>query len=73
MNDVQRELLDAVERRTGRRPSPAEALTALGIDSVELAEFIGVIEKRFCIRVDETVFDVATLEELARYVDERRK
>jgi hypothetical protein len=47
MNDVERRLLALVEQRTKQQPKLDDPLTALGIDSIEMAHFVGVLEKEF--------------------------
>ena len=69
MNDVQRRLLDLVERRSGQRPGLDDPLTALGIDSLEMADFVGSLEKEFRIRADADIMDVETISELAQYIE----
>ena len=69
MNNVERRLLDLVERRSGQRPGLDDPLTALGIDSIEMADFIGVLEEEFRIRVDADIMDVERLAELAHYIE----
>lgn len=72
-NRVQTELLSALTAQTGSSPQPSDELSKLGIDSVEMAGLVSELERRFGIRVDEEVFDVVTVEDLARYVEARRK
>ena len=72
MSDVERRVLDLVEHRFGKRPELTEPLSALGVDSVEMADFVGVLEREFRIDVDADILDVDTLEELVRYVESHR-
>ena len=69
---IEARLVEALGRRTGSTPDPRADLRALGIDSVELAGLVYEIEDAFGIRVDEEVFDVGTLAELARYIGARQ-
>lgn len=71
-DDVERRLLEWLEARRGRPVAADARLDALGIDSVEMAGVLRELEGAFDIRVDETVFDVDTVRDLARYVRERR-
>ena len=44
---------------------------SLGIDSLEMADFIGVLEREFRIQADTEIMDVATLAELVHYIEAR--
>ena len=72
MDDLEAKLVEAVADRTGSAPGLDDDLNRLGLDSVDMANFVREIEDRFHIRVDEEIFDVQTLEELARYIRERQ-
>ncbi len=72
MSSVETRLLEALAAQTGSAPRRCDDLAALGIDSVEMAGFIGELERQFDIRVDEEIFDVVTVEDLIRYVESRR-
>jgi len=54
------------------QPEMDEPLALVGIDSVGMAEMTLELEKRYDIRVDETIFDVDTVADLVSYVRERR-
>ena len=69
MNDVERRLLALVELHTRQQPKLDDPLTALGIDSIEMAHFVGVLEKEFRIRVDADIMDVESLAQMARYIE----
>ena len=71
-SEVETVLLELVSREFGRTAHAGDRLSALGVDSIALAEFLGVIEERFKIEADAEILDVDTLEELVRYVEARR-
>ena len=66
-------LLEKVGAMFGGAPKLADSLTMLGVDSVGMAELTFDIEKQFGIRVDDSVLDVETVQDLATYIRERQK
>jgi acyl carrier protein len=68
---IESALADAIAARTGRRPVATDSVGSLGIDSVDLANLVGDLERRFGFRADETIFDVTTVGELAAYIRAR--
>ena len=69
---IETRLVEALGRRTGSAPGREADLLTLGIDSVEMAGLVYEIEDAFRVKVDEEVFDVQTIAELARYIGERQ-
>ena len=69
MQDVETRLVAMVERRFGRHPQLQAPLSTLGIDSLEMADFVGVLEREFRIRVDAEIMDVESLAELIQYIE----
>ena len=59
-----------MRQRLGRDATPDSRLAELGVDSVEMAGFVRELEDGFGIQVDEEVFDVQTVGELVRYVEQ---
>ena len=49
---------------------PDERIGRLPIDSITMAEILLEIEREFKIRADDGMLDVATVRELASYVEE---
>ena len=73
MDEVETRLLKAINARLGASPALPDELTSLGVDSVKMADFIIAIEERFDIRVDQDIWDVETVAELAAYIRTRRQ
>ncbi len=72
MDEVETRLLEAINARLGASPALPDALTSLGVDSVKMADFIITIEEQFDIRVDQDIWDVNTVGELAAYIRTRQ-
>ena len=72
MREIQDQLADLVQRKTGVRPEPTDSLAELQIDSLAMAELTVEIERAFGIRIGEDVTDVADMAGLARYVAARQ-
>lgn len=60
-----------IQERLGVAVAPADPITSLGVDSLALMDFVAVLEKEFCFRADQDIFDVETVGELADYIGER--
>jgi acyl carrier protein len=65
-------LLEKLGEKFGGRPQLNDSLLLLGVDSVGMAELTLEIEKLFDIRVDDTMLDIETVQELADYIRARR-
>ena len=72
-SSVEAALLALMGRELGRSVHGDDRLSSLGVDSVAMAEFIGTLEKRFQFDADAEILDVDTVDELVRYIDERRR
>ena len=72
MDNIESELLQKLATMFGGQPKLADSLMMVGIDSVGMAELTFDIEKHFGIRVDDTVLDVETVQDLADYIRSRR-
>lgn len=73
MDTIESELLKKITALFGGQPKLADSLMMVGVDSVGMAELTFDIEKHFGIRVDDSVLDVDTVQELADYIRQRRK
>ena len=71
--EIEAGLREIVKRESGREPGLDERLGNLGIDSLDLAHMIDVIERRFRIRVDDEIMEVDTVEELIQYIEARSR
>ena len=71
MGPIEAEILRALEGEIGYRPRSSDSLTALGLDSLRMAELAAELEREFGIRVDEELLDVDTVCELVGYVRSR--
>jgi acyl carrier protein len=69
---IEQELLAFIKQTFNVQPEMDEPLALVGIDSVGMAEMTLELEKRYNIRVDETIFDVDTVADLVSYVRERQ-
>jgi len=73
MDDVETRLLKGIDARLGASPALSDELASLGVDSVKMADFIMTIEEQFDIRVDQDIWDVETVGELAAYIRTRQR
>ncbi len=71
MDQIQNDLSNLIEQKTGVRPQPQDTLDVLMIDSLAMAELTVEIEKHFGIRISEDVLEIQQYHELVGYV--RRK
>lgn len=69
--DIEIRLLGAVRDRLGVEARIDDRLSALGVDSLRLADFVSDLERIFHIQADPEIFDVQTLRDLAQYIRER--
>jgi len=70
--ETQAQIVEYLSKVCGSTPKLTDSLAVIGIDSVAMAELTFEFEKRFGIQIDDGVLDVETVEELARYVQDRR-
>ena len=73
MDEVESALVEDIRRRYGRVVQSDTPLSTLGVDSMQMADLVGDIEREFGIEVDQDIFDAETVGELAAYVRGRRK
>ena len=71
VDKIETELLQKIANMFGGQPRLADSLMMVGVDSVGMAELTFDIEKHFGIRVDDTVLDVDTVQDLANYIRQR--
>lgn len=69
--EVWRTLAKLIQAKTNVVAKPGMPLLRLNIDSLMMAELTVELEKQFGIRVDESVLDVETIDDLASYVESR--
>lgn len=72
MDSIDAVLLEKVAALFGGEPKLSDSLMMVGVDSVGMAELTFDIEKQFGIRVDDSVLDVDTIQELADYIRSRQ-
>lgn len=76
IQDVESRILDLLAEKLGVRPTSADKLAHLNLDSLALAEFSADLEKSFDVRLDEHVLDLNTVGDMVTYVSrlcERRE
>jgi acyl carrier protein len=66
------QIVDYLRKVCGGSPSGNDSLAMIGIDSVAMAELTFELEKRFAIKIDDDILDVETVDELVKYVVDRR-
>ncbi len=71
MDDIETRLIEAIASRYRHAATPATRLASLGVDSLQMADLVGDLERRFGIEVDQDIFDVETVAQLASYLRER--
>ncbi len=73
MEGIHEKILELIREVYGKKAQLSDSLLLLGIDSVGMAELTLEVEKRFGIRVNDDIFDVETLAQLAEYIELRRQ
>lgn len=73
MSTVKERLLEMICERRGAPVVATDRLADLGVDSIEMAGFVRELEDGFGVEVDEEVFDLQTVGELIRYVEQRSR
>lgn len=68
IQDVESRILDLLAEKLGVRPTSADKLAHLNLDSLALAEFSADLEKSFDVRLDEHVLDLNTVGDMVTYV-----
>ena len=72
MDELQAALCDAIRERFGESAQADTRLAALGVDSMQMADLDELIERRFGVEVDQDLFEVETVAELADYIRARQ-
>jgi acyl carrier protein len=72
VHNIEEVLLDQFEAKFGSRPSLDDDLVLLGVDSVGMAELTFELEKTFKIRVDDSLLEAATVDDLVKYIKSRQ-
>ena len=72
MPDIQSQLGDLIQRKTGQRPQANDSFETLQLDSLGMAELTVEIEQAFGIRVSEDVTDVTDMAGLIAYIEARQ-
>ena len=75
-SDVEIKVIDLLSTKLGSRPTRADDLAILNLDSLALAEFSVELEKLFAIKIDEGILEVQTVGDVIDYTSElvgRRK
>jgi acyl carrier protein len=68
----QHELIALLKQKFGGDPQPGDSLAGLELDSLGMAELSLELERKFEIRIDESILDARTVVELVQYIDRRR-
>jgi len=71
MSHVEDYLSELIFSKTGVRPSLADTLDVMKIDSLAMAELTAEIEKELDMRIDEEVLEVQDFQELVKYVERK--
>lgn len=72
VDSLEDSLINHLHEKFGTRPSRDDSLAMLGVDSVSMAELTYDIEKRYGIKVDDSMMYVDTVENLIDYIRERQ-
>jgi acyl carrier protein len=72
VDTIESELVRQLSEKFGGHPKLDDSLLLIGVDSVGMAELTIEIEKQFNVRVDDSILDVQTVQELADYVRQRQ-
>lgn len=72
MDTIENELVRQLREKFGGNPKLNDSLMLIGVDSVGMAELTLEIEKQFNVRVDDSILDVETVQELADYIRQRQ-
>ena len=72
-SEIEAHLIALFHERYGISLTASADLSQIGMDSVAMAEFVMELEERFDVRMDQDVFDVDTISDLAGYIEVRRR
>jgi acyl carrier protein len=68
MDAIEERIYKILREKFNAEPERSMQLTALGIDSIGMAELTFDIEKAFSIRVDEDILSIESVGELIEYI-----
>lgn len=68
MDAIEERIYTILREKFNAEPERAMLLTALGIDSIGMAELTFDLEKAFSIRVDEEILSIESVGELIEYI-----
>ena len=68
MESIEEILLTKIRQKFGSSPTLTDGLTYVGADSIGMAELTVELEKEFEIKMNETIFSLETVQELADYI-----
>jgi acyl carrier protein len=72
MTVTEQQLLQIVTASLGRPARPSDTWADLGVDSLGMAEMMTEVERTFDVRLDERVFEVESIAEMAQLLDSER-
>lgn len=72
MLTIEDEIKDRLTKKFGIRPELSDSLVMIGVDSVGMAELTFELEKVFEIKIDDSLLDVETVQDLANYVRQQQ-
>jgi acyl carrier protein len=72
VHSIEDNLIERLTEKFGERPDLSDSLVMLGVDSVGMAELTYEIEHIYEIKVDESLLEVETVQDLADYIRHRQ-
>lgn len=72
MTVTEQRLLQIITASLGRPARPADTWADLGVDSLGMAEMMTEVERTFSVRLDERIFEVESVAEMAQLLDRER-
>ena len=72
MDPIESEIIRVLKEEIGGDPQPTDALMDLGIDSLRMVDLASDLAARFGIEIDQDMFEVETIHDLAHYVRKKR-
>lgn len=73
VESIEEKLIASLAAKFGTNPELEDGLAYAGVDSVGMAELTVEIEQAFGITVNDDIFQVDTVQELADFIRERQK
>lgn len=71
MEPIETQIIRVLHDEFGGDPQPTDKLSSLGIDSLRMADLASELETRFALEIDQDLFEVETIRDLAEYVRQR--